>query len=121
MRQWGQRVNGGVVRKARTACRTAADLIPQLEAERVPIAPVNDYAEALADSQIAHRELFHTIDHPTAGRIRVVGPPRIMTGPEADVGPPPLLGQHTDDVLASWLGWDAEKIERFNATRVSDG
>ena len=34
---------------------------------------------------------------------------------------PPLLGQHTDDMLANWLGWDAKKIERFNATRVSDG
>ena len=99
---------------------TAADITQRLESERVPVASVNSYAEALADPQVAHRELIHAVDHPTAGLIRVVGPPWIMTGPETSVGAPPLLGQHTDDVLANWLGWDTEKIELFKKARPLD-
>ena len=97
----------------------AADIIPRLKAERVPFAPVNDYAEALADPQLAHRGFVQAVDHPTSDRIRVVGAPWIMTGPPIALTPPPLLGQHTSEVLADWLGWEAERIERLAAARPS--
>ena len=91
----------------------AEDLIPRLESERVPFAHVNNYTEALADPQILHRGQIRALDHPTAGRIRVTGPPWIMTGKQAEVRPPPLLGQHLTEVLRDWLGWSDEEIERF--------
>ena len=91
----------------------AADVIPRLEAERVPFALVNDYAEALADPQIAHRGQIHTLDHPTSGKIRVVGQPWIMSGPEPQISPPPILDQHKAEVLRAWLGWDTQELDRF--------
>lgn len=94
---------------------TAADVIPLLEAERVPFANVNDYAEALADPQLAHRGQIYALDHPSAGRIRVVGAPWLMTGPQPPVTPPPLLDQHKARVLREWLGWDSAAIEEFCA------
>ena len=96
---------------------TASYLEQRLEAERVPFSRVNNYAEALVDPQIVHRGIVHSVDHPTAGRIRVVGPPWTMTGLQATVEPPPLLDQHGGEVLADWLGWDAAEIERFVAAR----
>lgn len=76
---------------------------------------MNDYAEALANPQVRHRGLIRELAHPRSGRIRVVGPPWIMSSPQAEMKPPPLLGQHTEEVLRDWLGWDEERIGRFRA------
>ena len=98
----------------------AADVIPRLEAERVPFSHVNDYAEALADPQIAHRGQIHSLDHPVSGKIRVVGPPWILSGPEPPISPPPTLDQHKTEVLGAWLDWDADRIARFLADGPAD-
>ncbi len=92
-----------------------AEWMPRLQRERIPFAPVNDYIQALADPQVAHRGLIRTLDHPASGPIRMVGPPWIMSGAGAPMTPPPLLGQHTEEILDRWLGWDADAIRRFRA------
>jgi crotonobetainyl-CoA:carnitine CoA-transferase CaiB-like acyl-CoA transferase len=97
------------------AARSGEEWGRRLEAERIPYALVNDYAEALSDPQVAHRGLVHELDHPTSGPIRVVGPPWIMSESESRMTPPPLLGQHTAEVLRSWLNWSDERIERFQS------
>jgi crotonobetainyl-CoA:carnitine CoA-transferase CaiB-like acyl-CoA transferase len=74
-----------------------------LERERVPFARVNDYLEALAHPQVTHRGLIREVQHPTSGPIRVVGPPWLITDMETPVKSPPLLGEHTRDVLKLWL------------------
>ena len=98
------------------ASRTMAEWERRLEAERVGFAVVNDYARALSDRQIRHRGLIRKVEHPVSGEIRVVGAPWIMSGAQAEVKPPPLLGQHTAEVLEGWLGWPEEKIARFMAS-----
>lgn len=76
----------------------------RLEAHDVPYAQVNDYTEALADPQVAHRELIRALDHPLSGSIKVVGPPWRMSVTRTVPYPPPLLGQHTGEVMREWLG-----------------
>lgn len=82
----------------------------RLDEERLPFALVNDYQQALDDPQVAHRGLVREVVHPTSGRIRVVGPPWIMSETVSPIAPPPNLGQHTAEVLRDWLGLSDAQI-----------
>jgi crotonobetainyl-CoA:carnitine CoA-transferase CaiB-like acyl-CoA transferase len=86
------------------AGRTGAEWTERLAAERIPFAFINDYAEALEDPQVHHRRQVRSIEHPVSGTIRVVGPAWAMSGYEAPMASPPLLGEHSAEVLARWLG-----------------
>jgi formyl-CoA transferase/CoA:oxalate CoA-transferase len=91
----------------RFAERSAAEWVEDLEANRIPFALVNDYNQALRDPQVAHRGLVREVVHPVSGLIRVVGAPWIMSDVDVAPSPPPLLGQHTTEVLGEWLGPDS--------------
>jgi crotonobetainyl-CoA:carnitine CoA-transferase CaiB-like acyl-CoA transferase len=99
--------------EARFRERTLTEWTPRLAAERVAFAPVKDFVEALADEQVAHRGLVRDIEHPTSGNIRVIGAPWIATYSVPPITPPPLLGEHTEEVLRTWLNWSHDDIARF--------
>lgn len=92
---------------------TAEEWIERMLAEGVPCAPLYDYKQALSDEHIRGRGLVLGVEHPTAGDIELVGPPWTTTFPDPELFPPPLLGQHTAEVLEEWLGWDREQITSF--------
>lgn len=100
----------------RFAERTAADWMPDLAANRVPYALVNDYVGALEDEQVRHRGLVRRVEHPASGSIRLVGTPWIMSDTDMDPRPPPLLGQHTAEVLSEWLGSGASQHDRLEVS-----
>ncbi len=79
---------------------------PQLEKVGVPSSPINTVAAALDDPQVRHRQLLRQVAHPTAGTLRqIVSPLRLRKAPLIFDQPPPLLGQHTSEVLGE-LGLD---------------
>jgi crotonobetainyl-CoA:carnitine CoA-transferase CaiB-like acyl-CoA transferase len=92
---------------------TAEEWIERLLAEGVPCAPLYDYKQALSNEHIRGRGLILEVEHPTTGDIKLVGPPWTATFPDPELVPPPLLGQHTAEVLEEWLGWDKERIADF--------
>ena len=76
------------------------DLIASLEIAGVPCSPINTVPEVFADPQIAHRNMLRELPHPTAGRVpQVVSPLNFAREKLAFDRPPPLLGEHTDEVL----------------------
>ena len=98
--------------EARLAERTTEAWIQALTKAEVPCAPVNRVAEALASPQTAAREMLLQVAHPSGdGMVTVLGNPVKVAGHEgAPIGPPPLLGQHTDEVLRDLLGYDEKTV-----------
>lgn len=90
-----------------------AHWLARLEERGIAAGPVNTVPEALADPQTAAREMVAEVDHPTAGRVKVLAPAVKMHGTPAGVfRAAPTLGQHTDEILAE-LGVSPEEIQRL--------
>jgi crotonobetainyl-CoA:carnitine CoA-transferase CaiB-like acyl-CoA transferase len=88
-----------------TITRTSADWIAALEAAGVPCGPINRIDEVFADPQVIARGLQIKLPHALAGSVPLVANPiRLSGSPVAYQRPPPLLGEHTAEVLAQWLG-----------------
>jgi len=85
--------------------RPVAFWTERLEAAGVPCGPINSIAQALADPQIVSRGLRVDLPHPLAGRVPLVGNPIKMSAtPPAYDRHPPLLGEHTEEVLRELVG-----------------
>lgn len=106
--------------EARLAERTTGEWMEALTKAEVPCAPVNRVAEALASPQTAAREMLQKVPHPAAeGAITLLGNPVKIAGHEGiPLGPPPLLGQHTDEVLRDLLGYEAVAIAELRAAGI---
>jgi crotonobetainyl-CoA:carnitine CoA-transferase CaiB-like acyl-CoA transferase len=88
-----------------------------LEKAGVPVAPVNTAGEMIADNQVVAREMIVEQEHPTAGKIRVVGVPvKLSETPGAVRTPAPLLGEHTEEVLTS-LGY-GDRLKQLKQSGV---
>jgi glutaryl-CoA transferase len=97
----------------------AANWIVKLRAAGVPCGPINSVAAALEHPHTIARDMVHTVDHPTAGTLRMVGIPFTLNGTPATIRrPPPTLGQHTDEVLREELNYSAERIAALRAEKV---
>ena len=90
----------------RLAADTTEHWVTALLAAGVPAGPIQDYAQVLDhDPQVAARGLVTEIDHPVAGRVKVLSPPlRLSASPAAVRRHPPLIGENTEEVLGEVLG-----------------
>jgi formyl-CoA transferase len=105
--------------EARLQARGRGEWVAAFAAAGLPAGPINDIAQVFADPQVAHRAMVIEVDHPTAGRVRLPGIPVKFAGTPARVqGPPPLLGEHTDDVLRDVLGLTEEAVAALRAEGV---
>jgi len=91
--------------------RTRADWLAALEQAKVPCGPINDLGDVFADPQVLERGMRVPVQHPLTDTLQLVASPmKLSKTPVALRQPPPLLGQHTDHVLAK-LGLDpAERL-----------
>jgi len=96
------------------AAWTRADLLRALTAAGVPNGAVRTVTEALADPQVASREMIVPLEHVTAGPIRVLGTPLKLSETPASVRtPPPTLGEHTLQILREDVGLNDAEIREL--------
>ena len=102
----------------RLRTRPRADWLAALEAAKVPCGPINDLADVFADPQVQARGMTTTLAHPHNDALQLVASPmKLSATPVQQRRPPPLLGEHTDEVLAD-AGIDAAQRERLRAMKV---
>ncbi|MES2130394.1 MAG: CaiB/BaiF CoA-transferase family protein [Pseudomonadota bacterium] len=102
-------------------CRTKTrdQWIDQLEAAGVPCGPINDLHDVFENPQVKARGVAIDMPHPTAGSVKLVrSPMKLSATPTAPERAPPLLGQHTDEVLRELLGHSDEQIAALKAKGV---
>jgi crotonobetainyl-CoA:carnitine CoA-transferase CaiB-like acyl-CoA transferase len=100
------------------ATRTRAEWIDILDPVGITCGPINSVAEALSSPQTVAREMVAEVAHPTAGTVRMLGTPLRFFGTPASIRRhPPLLGEHTDEVLGE-LGLSGAEIEELRAAGV---
>jgi formyl-CoA transferase len=99
--------------------KSKQEWIDALEAAGVPCGPINNLDEVFENPQVQARGLRVDLPHPAAGTVQLVGSPMRMsaTPPRYDM-PPPLLGQHTEEVLREVLGMDKDGIALLREKKI---
>ena len=97
--------------------RSFEDWEALLLANDVPVGAINDLAQVAKHPQVEARGALVDLDHPKAGKVRMVGPvPRLSATPPPKFVPAPTLGQHTAEVLRDVLGMSADEIAALAAS-----
>ena len=82
-----------------------------MEALKIGCGPINKLSEVFADPQVVAREMVLEMEHATGGKMKMIANPVKLSETPPDYRlPPPVLGQHTDQVLTSKLGLDAAAL-----------
>ena len=99
--------------------RSTDEWLTLLNSAEVPCAPVQTVDQVFKAPQVLHREMLVEVDHPTAGTVSMAGiPVKFSLTPASVRLAPPLLGQHTEEVLATWLGLNGEEIAELKSKAV---
>ncbi|OGO10958.1 MAG: formyl-CoA transferase [Chloroflexi bacterium RBG_19FT_COMBO_50_10] len=90
-----------------------------LEAVGVPCGPINSIDQLMDDPQVQARQMVIQVPHSSAGSIKMVASPlKIPTAPVELRLPPPMLGEHTEQILCDVLGFDRKEVEELRTAQV---
>ncbi|GIX48950.1 MAG: formyl-CoA transferase [Candidatus Tectimicrobiota bacterium] len=100
------------------AARTTREAVDTLAPLGIPISPVNDIPAAAQEPHLHARELLVEVPDPIAGRIHVSGKHIKLSRSETVIGPAPLPGQHTEEILTTLLHYRADEVAALEAEGV---
>jgi formyl-CoA transferase len=97
--------------EAMTRKKTKAKWISLLEQAKVPCGPINNFKEVFENEQVISRKIEQDIAHPGTGSMKLVASPMKLSKTPTEIRmPPPMLGQHTDEILQEQLKLDPASI-----------
>ena len=93
--------------------------LEELEKESVPCARVNNLEQAIHDEQAQHRNMLVDVPHPEGGSAKIPGNPiKLSSVDKEEFLAPPLLGEHTKDILKDWLDFSNEELMELDSQQV---
>jgi formyl-CoA transferase len=99
--------------------RSVDEWLARLNAAQIPCGPVQTVDQVLADAQVLARRMLCEVEHPAAGRLSLVASPlKLSATPPAPPSAPPLLGEHTEEVLCRLLDYSVEDVARLRENGV---
>ena len=99
--------------------RTKAQWLPTLEAAKVPCGAINTLSEVFVDPQVQARGMVRQWQHPIKADLQLVASPiKLSRTPVREDFPPPMLGQHTAEILSEVLGWTAAQLDPLRGKGV---
>jgi crotonobetainyl-CoA:carnitine CoA-transferase CaiB-like acyl-CoA transferase len=101
------------------AKRTTQDWCDALEAAGVPNGPINNLKQVFEEPQVAARGMKIELDHAVAGKVPLIASPMKFSATQLEFkNPPPVLGQHTDEVLSKLLNLNDAAIAKLRADGI---
>ena len=102
--------------------RSTGEWLREFDAIGLPCGPLNDIPQAAEQPQVRARRMLVDVEHPAGFSLRVPDTPvKLSRTPGGIQGPPPAIGQHTDEVLTALLGLSPEEIAGLRAANVVFG
>ena len=99
--------------------RTVGEWLEKIEQAEIPCGSINSLDQTFSMPQVQAREMLIEMDHPTIGKLPLVASPlKLSETPVNYKLPPPMLGEHTDEILESMLGCSVEKIKNLRKKNV---
>ena len=93
--------------------------LAELEKESVPCARVNNLEQAIHDEQAQHRNMLVDVPHPEGGSAKIPGNPiKLSTVENEEFLAPPLLGEHTKEILGNWLGFSDDELSALDKQQI---
>jgi len=115
--RWERRAEVDALVEAWTSTRTKHEAMRILAAAGVPCGACQDTGEILTDPHLLARDMIVEVKHPVRGAYLSAGNPVKLSASPTTITAAPLLGQHSEEVLAS-LGYDAAAIEQLRGDRA---
>ena len=99
--------------------RPGEEWLMELDNLQIPCGPINTLDKVFSDPQVLEREMVAAVPHPTANTVKMVASPMKLCEPPCEITrPPPLLGEHTDEILFEKLGYNSKKIEELRQNDI---
>ena len=99
--------------------RTSEEWLRELDKLKIPCGPINTLDKVFSDPHVLAREMLAEIPHPTAKTLKMVASPMKLSDTPCEITRhPPLLGEHTAEVLQEKLGYSPEKIKALRGERI---
>ena len=93
--------------------------LTELEKESVPCARVNNLQQAIHDVQVQYRNMLVDVPHPEGGSTKIPGNPiKLSSVKDEEFLAPPLLGEHTKEVLENWLGFSIDELKKLDEQQI---
>ena len=99
--------------------KSGEEWLTELNKLRIPCGPINTLDRVFSDPQVLHRRMVAEVPHPTAGTVKMVASPMKMRETPCDIRRhPPLLGEHTEEILRERLKLEAAQIQSLKEAGV---